>query len=73
MWDACSRRRGLRCPGWRREHLPKAGELSGWGTGRWSVQEEFRRQAGPRLPEEADLADCVRNVALFLLVLFTHS
>jgi len=53
--------------------LPKAGELSGWGTGRWSVQEEFRRQAGPRLPEEADLADCVRNVALFLLVLFTHS
>lgn len=26
--------------------LPEAGELAGWGTGRWSVQEEFRRQAG---------------------------
>lgn len=53
--------------------LPEAGELAGWGTGRWSVQEEFRRQAGLGLPEEVDLADCVRNVALFLLVLFTHS
>ena len=28
---------------------------------------------GLGLPEEVDLADCVRNVALFLLVLFTHS
>lgn len=41
--------------------LPEAGELAGWGTGRWSVRET----SGVGLPEKADLADCVRNVALF--------
>lgn len=45
--------------------LPEAGELAGWGIGRWSVREEFRRQAGPGSPEEADLLTVCQECCSF--------